>query len=377
MSLSLLNSTMRAAVMTGPYQVHIDQFPMPRIINTTDAVVRITTSALCGSDLHRYHGYVGGEPPWALGHEAMGYIESIGSGVSSLEVGQYVIIPDNGATGHIDMGVATGPRMGLPFGGLNGGLQAPYARVPFADMALIPVPLTAETTNTSIEQDYLTVSDVFSTGWIAVTKSGFEPGDTVAVFGAGPVGLLAAYSAILRGASRVYSVDHVPMRLEKAASIGAVPINFMDSDPVQQILAYEPGGVIRAVDAVGMEAITANGTMQQNIVLNQMVELVASGGGIGQIGIYLAQLNTGLAPNAERITPEVSFPLTQFFSKGIRYEGGIADPETVAGELVNLISRGIAKPGFVASASIDIEEVPTYYERLSNQQELKVFIKFP
>lgn len=152
MSLSFLNSTMRAAVMTGPYQVHIDQFPMPRIINTTDAVVRITTSALCGSDLHRYHGYVGGEPPWALGHEAsmtlilgqenaaqryrkanistVGYIESIGSGVSSLEVGQYVIIPDNGATGHIDMGVGTGPRMGLPFGGLNGGLQGiPFLRI--------------------------------------------------------------------------------------------------------------------------------------------------------------------------------------------------------------------------------------------------------
>ncbi|KAK1465679.1 alcohol dehydrogenase GroES-like domain-containing protein [Colletotrichum melonis] len=226
-------------------------------------------------------------------------------------------------------------------------------------MALIPVPLTAETTNTSIEQDYLT------------------PYDTVAVFGAGPVGLLAAYSAILRGASRVYSIDHVPMRLEKAASIGAVPINSMDSDPVQQILAYEPGGVIRAVDAVSMEAITANGTMQQNIVLNQMVELVAAGGEIGQIGIYLAQTNAGLAPNAERITPEASFPLTQFFSKGIRYEGGITDPETVAGELVTLIFRGMAKPGFVASASIGIEEVPTYYGRLNNQQELKVFIKFP
>ncbi|KAI3553889.1 alcohol dehydrogenase GroES-like domain-containing protein [Colletotrichum abscissum] len=328
MSLSFLNSTMRAAVMTGPYQVHLDQFPVPRIINTTGAVVRFTTSALCGPDLHRYHGYMGGEPPCALRHEAS----------MNLLLGQ---------------------------------------EIPFADMALISVPLTAETTNTSIEQDYLTVSDVFSIGWIVVTRSGFEPGDTVAVFGAGPVGLLAAYSAILRGASRVYSVDHVPVRLEKAASIGAMPINFMDKVPVQQILAYEPGGVIRAVDAVGMEAITANGTMQQNIVLNQMVELVAAGGGFGQIVIYLAQPNTGLAPNAERITPEVSFSLTQFSSKGIRYEGGIADPETVAGELVNLNPRGIAKPGFVASASIDIEEFPAYYERLSNQQELKVFIKFP
>ncbi|KAK1493621.1 alcohol dehydrogenase GroES-like domain-containing protein [Colletotrichum cuscutae] len=205
-------------------------------------------------------------------------------------------------------------------------------------MALISVPLTAETTNTSIEQDYLTVSDVFSIGWIAVTE------------------LSLSLATLLL-------IDHVPMRLEKAASIGAVPINSMDSDPVQHILAYEPGGVIRAVDAVSMEAITANGTMQQNIVLNQMVELVAAGGEFGQIGTYLAQTNAGLAPNAERITPEASFPSP--------------NPETVAGELVTLIFRGIAKPGFVASASIGIEKVPTYYGRLSNHQKLKVFINFP
>ncbi|KAM0330180.1 hypothetical protein ACHAQA_004354 [Verticillium albo-atrum] len=167
------------------------------------------------------------------------------------------------------------------------------------------------------------------------------------------------------------------MRLERAALIGAVPINFMDSNPVEQILAYEPGGVIRAVDAVGMEAINGNGTMQQDIVLSQMIELVAAGGGIGQVGVYLAQPNTGLAPNAEEISANISFPLSAFFIKGLRYEGGIADPETVAGELVNLISRGAAHPGFVASASIGIEEVPEYYERLSNQEELKVFINFP
>ncbi|KAH6896493.1 chaperonin 10-like protein, partial [Thelonectria olida] len=206
MALSLNSSlaTMRGAVMTGPYQVHIEDLPMPVITNATDAIVRITTSALCGSDLHRYHGYMGGEPPWALGHEAMGYISELGSAVSSLEVGQYVVIPDNGAIGHIDMGVGTGPLTGLPFGGANGGLQAEYARVPFADMALIPVPLTAETTNTSVEQDYVTVSDVFATGWIGLTMSGFQAGDTVAVWGAGPVGLLAAYSATIRGASHVF-----------------------------------------------------------------------------------------------------------------------------------------------------------------------------
>jgi len=244
-------------------------------------------------------------------------------------------------------------------------------------MSLIPIPLTPETTNASIEQDYLMISDVFSTGWVGVTKSGFEAGDTVAVFGAGPVGLLAAYSAILRGASRVFSVDHVPFRLETAASIGAIPINFLDSDPIAQILAYEPGGVTRTVDAVGMEAINANGTMEEDIILHQMIQLVASGGGIGQVGIYLAQNNTGLAPYAERIPQSVPFPLSNFFIKGVKYEGGIADPESIAGYLVNLVSKGRAKPGFVTSASISLDQVPEYYERLSNQQELKVVIAFP
>jgi len=244
-------------------------------------------------------------------------------------------------------------------------------------MALIPVPLTAETTNTSIEQDYLTVSDVFATGWIGLTMSGFQAGDTVAVWGAGPVGLLAAYSATIRGASRVFSIDHVPARLERAASIGAIPINFMESDPVQQILSYEPGGIMRCVDAVGMEAINANGTMQQNIVISQIIDLVALSGGIGQVGVYLAQNNTTLAPYAEQISPHVQFPLSDFFRKGLHYEATTADPEDVSAELVNLISRGAAHPGFVGSASISIEEVPEYYERLSNQEEIKIFIRFP
>lgn len=122
------------------------------------------------------------------------------------------------------------------------------------------MPLIRETTNRTVEQDYLTVSDIFATAWLALAWSGFERGDTVAVFGAGPVGLLVAYSAFIQGASGVYVVDRIAQHLEAAASIGAVPIDFSASDPVAQIMEHEPRGVLRAVDAVGNEAVNANGT---------------------------------------------------------------------------------------------------------------------
>lgn len=142
-------------------------------------------------------------------------------------------------------------------------------------VCLILVPMTANTTNSTIEQEYVTVSDISPTAWRAIDWSGFEPGDTDAVFGAGPVGLLAAYAAILRGASKGYSVDRVPMRLECAASVGVIPINFYESDPVQQILAYEPQGVIRSADCVGYEAVEAQGNIEQDIVVRNMIAVTA------------------------------------------------------------------------------------------------------
>ncbi|KAH0428274.1 alcohol dehydrogenase [Colletotrichum camelliae] len=329
---------------------------MPTILNQTDAVVRITTSALCGSDLHVYRGYQGGAPPWNMGHEAIGYISKLGSAVSGLEVGDYVIIPDTVNHGRLE----TEPTA-LDFYGngavVTDGLQSEYARVRFADSNLIPIPLTHETTNTTIEQDYLTISDIFATGWASLDFSGFETGDTVAVFGAGPVGLLAAYSAVLRGASKVYVVDHVQARLDRAASIGAIPINFATSDPVAQILASEPNGVTRSVDC--------------------MVNLTHVGGGIGQVGVYMAQPDSPGSPLGSTFSPIASFPLSDFFGKRLKFQAGPVDPKVYAPMLVELISSGKASPHFVASASISIEDVPAYYARFNAHDEIKVFIHFP
>ncbi|EKG14441.1 Alcohol dehydrogenase superfamily zinc-containing [Macrophomina phaseolina MS6] len=367
---------MRGVVYSGvPYEMAVMDLPLPTILNETDAIVRITTSAICGSDLHIYRGVSGGTPPWTVGHEAMGYISEIGSAVTSLSVGDYVVIPDTAGHGHLQM-----EPEGLPFFGygqeISDGLQAEYARVPAAEANLIPVPLTHNTTNRTIEQNYLTVGDIFSTGWTALDYSGFQPGDSVAIFGAGPVGLLAAYSAILRGASRVYSVDHVPARLERAASIGAIPINFVESDPAAQILEHEPQGVTRTVDAVGMEAVNAQLEIEAGVVISSMLDVAGIRGGVGVAGVYAAQPDSPGAPLGSTINPNITFSISDFWSKRLSMRGGGVDPTLVAPELVRLIASGKAHPNFIKSAEISIEEVPEYYERFNRQEEIKVYIHF-
>lgn len=207
--------------------------------------------------------------------------------------------------------------------------------------------------------------------------SGFEPGDTVAVFGAGPVGQLTAYSAFLRGASSVYIVDHVQMRLDLAASIGAIPINFVESDPVAQILALEPAGVARSIDCVGLEALNSNLEVETNIILSQMVNVTRLGGGIGQLGIYGIQPGAPAIANDSSLAEEPVFPMQVFFGKGLRMQSGLVDARVVAPQLIELIASGRADPSFVHTATINIEQAPEYYQRFNRSEEIKVFISFP
>ncbi|EOD48286.1 putative alcohol dehydrogenase protein [Neofusicoccum parvum UCRNP2] len=280
-----------------------------------------------------------------MGHEGMGVIAEIGNAVDALNVGDYVVIPDIMESGHYELEPVAGvsPGSGPDFGH-EGGCQSEYVRVPHAETNLIPVPLTSNTTNGTIDSsvliDYLFVSDIFGTGWLSLDFAGFEAGDTVAVFGAGPVGLLAAYSAQLRGASRIYVVDHVQSRLDMAASIGAVPINFRESDPVQQILAHEPNGVRRSVDCVGYESLNADLEIDRSIVVRNMVAVTGFQGGMGQVGAWFAGDNTTGAP--------------------------------LAGTVV-----GQAHPSFIVSSEINIEQAPEYYSRFNDFLETKVVITFP
>lgn len=237
---------------------------------------------------------------------------------------------------------------------------AEYTRVPFADNSLIPVPVNAGTTESTLI-DYLFVSDIFFTAWSGVSFSGFKQGDSVAVFGAGPVALLAVYSAIMRGATRVYSVDNVQSRLDLAASIGAIPINFADSDPVEQILALEPGGVRQSLEAVSFEVENATGQIDSSITLRQALHVTASRAGVGTVSLFSGGMN--------------DFDVGQAFEKSIVVNGGVVLPLQVASELIALITSGKANPSFIVSSIIDIDDAPEYYARFNRRKEAKVVIR--
>ena len=194
-------------------------------------------------------------------------------------------------------------------------------RVPHADYNLKPIPNT-DALNSTLEMDYLFVGDIFPTGWTALNFAGFKTGHTVAVFGAGPVGLLAAYSAFIRGASKVYVVDHIPQRLALASSIGAVPIDFTASDPVEQILTFEPDGVRRSIDAVGFEAVSLTLDIQTDIVIRNIVAVTGYNGGMGGVSVYENLDSIGGSSHGIRIPSTIDFPISDFFYKGLTWRNG-------------------------------------------------------
>jgi threonine dehydrogenase-like Zn-dependent dehydrogenase len=219
------------------------------------------------------------------------------------------------------------------------------------------------------------LSDIFATGWAALDFAGLQSGDSVAIFGAGPVGLLAAHSAMLRGASRIYIVDHVAERLAQASKIGAIPVNFLQYDPVADILRQEPDGVDRAVDCVGMEALGTDLEIDESIIIKQMVAITRNGGGIGVVGAYMAQPSSPGAPKGDEISPNIEFPMTVFFNKGLTIRAGPVDPRLYAPVLLELIRSGKARPGFVFTTSVTMDQAPEYYERFHSRTEGKVIIR--
>lgn len=238
--------------------------------------------------------------------------------------------------------------------------------------------MTIVPNSSSQDLDFVLLSDIFCTAWGGLDYTGFQSGDTVVVFGAGPVGLLVAYSAILRGANKVYSVDHVQARLDKAASIGAVPINITQGSPSKQILEFEPNGVARVADAVGEECVNSCLEPQEGFVLQEAINIASVNGGIGIIGIYFpATQNNPGQPNATRIPVEIPINIGQFWTKGLTIKGGVVDPHKFIPILLPLIQSGRAKPSFVFSTEIGIDDAPSGYDRFSKHLETKVAIRFP
>jgi threonine dehydrogenase-like Zn-dependent dehydrogenase len=245
-------------------------------------------------------------------------------------------------------------------------------RVPQADVSLIPIPHYP-----SRELDYLMISDIWATAWQCLDSSGFKAGETVAVFGSGPVGLLCVYSALFRGASRVYAIDHVKSRLEKAKELGAIPIDFTKGNAAKQILMFENLGVDRSCDCCGYECVNEELEPQQDAIIKNMIDVTIPGGGIGVIGVYMADSVAPGRPNADHVSPTIDFPMTKFWLKSLTMKAAIVFPQASAPMLVELVKSGRAHPGAVVSSVIGIREVAEGYKRFSKHLETKVVIRFP
>jgi threonine dehydrogenase-like Zn-dependent dehydrogenase len=259
---------MKAVVFYGVGDIRVADQPDPRITERTDAVVKITASAICGTDLHMVRGTLPGmKPGTILGHEAVGIVEEIGPDVRNFKAGDRVVIPSTIACGscsycragyqaQCDHANPNGPRAGSAFFGGPAetgsfhGLQAEKALVPFANAGLIKLP------DHVTDDQAILLSDIFPTGYFGAELAEIKPGNTVAVFGCGPVGQFAIVSARLLGAARILAVDNIESRLDMAKTQGAEVINFDQEDPVEALLRLTGGiGPDRAIDAVGVDAV--------------------------------------------------------------------------------------------------------------------------
>ncbi|MEU8709761.1 glutathione-independent formaldehyde dehydrogenase [Streptomyces sp. NPDC048565] len=367
---------MKAVVYKEPYEVAVEEVDDPRILDPNDALVRITSTAICGSDLHMYEGRTAAEAGIVFGHENMGIVEEVGPGVAGVKPGDRVSMPFNVACGFcrnclagrtafcltVNPGFAGGAYGYVSMGPYTGG-QAEYLRVPFADFNCLRLPL-----GTEHEDDFAMLADIFPTGYHATELAQVSPGETVVVSGAGPVGLMAAYSSVLRGASKVFSVDKVPSRLALAEQIGAVPVDYSQVDAAEQIIELTNGaGADKGIDAVGYQATVQEGEEQPAIVLNTLVQSVRATGMLGVVGLYVPS-DPG-APNEDAAHGRLLFNVGKFWEKGLRMATGQANVKAYNQQLRDLIVAGRAEPSFVVSKRLPLEEAQDAYQRFDKREE--------
>jgi glutathione-independent formaldehyde dehydrogenase len=297
--------------------------------------------------------------------------------VVSIKQGDRVVMPFNVACGFckncvagytafcltVNPGFAGGAYGYVAMGPYKGG-QAEYLRVPFADFNCLKLPEGREH-----EDDFVLLADIFPTGYHGCELAQVSVGDSVAVYGAGPVGLMAAYSALLRGASKVFVVDRVPERLAKAREIGAIPINFAEADPAQQIKDQTWGeGTDKGIDAVGYQAQARSGEREEPaMVLNSLVETVRATGMIGVPGLYVPSDPGGVSEEAKQgmLLVEVG----RLFERGHRIGTGQANVKRYNRQLRDMIIEGRAKPSFVVSHDVGLDKAPEAYDKFDKRIE--------
>ena len=380
---------MRALTWHGKHDVRVDTVPDPKIVNPRDAIIKITSTAICGSDLHLYdHTIPTMKAGDVLGHEFMGEVVEVGRGNSQLKVGQRVVVPFVIACGQCffckqqqfaacdNSNPAETADMseflyGYPMtgafgyshltGGYAGG-QAEYVRVPYSDVGPIVIP-------DGIEDDkVLFLSDILPTGWMAADNCDIQPTDTVAVWGCGPVGLFAVQSAFALGAHRVIAIDHYPHRLDLAKSMGAEVINF-DEVEVREALVEMTGGIgpDACIDAVGMEShgFTADSVMDkvksavklvtdQTHGLRQVIIACRKGGKISIPGVYGGVTD--------------KFPIGALMEKGLSVKSGQTHVQKYMPKLLKMIMEGNLNTTFLISHHMSLEDAPTGYKMFKEQQ---------
>lgn len=392
---------MKAVVWHGIGDIRLDDVPEPQLQEPTDAIVRLTASAICGTDLHFVRGTMSGMVPGTiLGHEAVGVVEQVGADVRNFAPGDRVVIPSTvscgycppcreGNTAQCDNANPNGPSAGTAFyggpkdSGALHGLQAEKARVLYANASLVRLP-----DNVSDDQALL-ISDIFPTAYFGAELAGVQDGSVVVVFGCGPVGQFAIISARLQGATRVIAVDRVPSRLDMARKNGAEVINFEEEDPIQAIQRLTGGvGADCVIDAVGVDAQHAHGgpaapdakeaqKFEEQVeqvapeaqptkdgqwvpgdapsqVLEWAIEAVKKAGQIGIIGVYSPSVTT--------------YPIGKAMNKNLTVRMGNCNHRVYIPHLVDLVAAGVVDPTTVITKQETLQDAVSSYEAFDKRQ---------
>ncbi|HLU61525.1 MAG TPA: zinc-dependent alcohol dehydrogenase [Gammaproteobacteria bacterium] len=376
---------MKAAVFSGPRNIRCEQVPDPGIVDSRDIILRVTSTAICGSDLHLYNGMFPQARKMVMGHEFMGIVEDVGKDVGNLKKGDRVVVPfpiacgrcfncehqvpvgcENSNPKHYGVkgGVMDSKGGGLfgysdLYGGYDGG-QAEAVRVPYADYGCRKVP------DGLTDEQVLFLTDILPTGWAGNDWAHVGKGDTVAVFGCGPVGLMAQKVAWHRGAKRVIGVDVVPSRLEMAQkAANAETVNAGEVDAVDAIIGLTGGhGADVCIDAVGMEPdrgiterVIAAAHMERGSikVLNDAVAAVRRGGRVAILGVYATSYD--------------NFPLGQWMDKGIQITAGQAPVHNFIDKLIPLVAEGKLVLDDIITHRVALDDVDKAYDMFNRKQD--------
>ncbi len=372
---------MKALVYHGPKKVSVDTVPDARIEKHTDVLIKLTTTNICGSDLHMYEGRTDVEKGKILGHENMGEVIEVGKAVDRVKVGDKVVLPFNigcgfcancerGLTGFCltlsDKSVMPG-MAGAAYGfagmGPYAGGQAQLLRVPYGDFNALVLPEDA----TARENDYVMLSDIFPTGWHSTRLANLEPGQSIVIYGAGPVGLMAALSARIQGASQIFVVDGLKDRLALAKEIGATPIDSM-GDVAGQIRDLTNGlGADCGSECIGYQCHNPAGKEVPNLVMNSLVDVVKATGTIGVVGVFVPQ-DPGASDTLAK-KGQIAFDFGKFWFKGQKIGTGQCNVKAYNRRLADLIHHGKANPSLIISHELPLEEAPAAYKHFDNRDK--------